>query len=195
MVGLRWLQMSLGEWFWMAVDGFGCLQMALGGLRWRSEICSFSSYGEIRCFRSKRSRQLWEWPSFWVIQNIKFHLKRPWVDERCFFLWKLTHIALCKFSRFWLRFSPFWRNFFKDLLIWLIIGWQFCILGWVSDNYSYLLKPCFNYIFKVSIVFGHFQKVINSALETSGKNQILIYPRTMKILSCKELKFSKLLYH
>ena len=52
--------MSLGEWFWMAVDGFGCLQMALGGLRWRSEICSFSSYGEIRCFRSKRSRQLWE---------------------------------------------------------------------------------------------------------------------------------------
>ena len=87
-------------------------------------------------------------------------LKRPWVGKRCFFLSKLTYIALCKFSWFWLRFSPFWGNVFKDLLIWFIIGWQVCILGWVSDKYSYLLKPCCNYICKVSIIFEHFQKVI-----------------------------------
>ena len=74
------------------------------------------------------------------------------MGERSFFLRKLTYIALCKFSRFWLRFSPFWGNVFKDLLIWFIIGWQVCILGWVSDKYSYLLKPCCNYIFQVSIL-------------------------------------------
>ena len=74
------------------------------------------------------------------------------MGERRFVLWKLTYIALCKSSLFWLRFSPFWANFFKDLLIWLIIVWQVCILGWVSDKYSYLLKPCCNYIFQVSIL-------------------------------------------
>ena len=44
----------------MAVDGFGCLQIVLNGFRWFSEICSFSSYGKIPCFKFKRSRQLWE---------------------------------------------------------------------------------------------------------------------------------------
>ena len=34
--------------------------MVLSGFRWFSENCSFSSYGEIRCFKFKRSRQLWE---------------------------------------------------------------------------------------------------------------------------------------
>ena len=37
-----------------------CLQIVLGGFRWFSDICSFSSYGEIPCFKFKRSRQLWE---------------------------------------------------------------------------------------------------------------------------------------
>ena len=119
----------------------------------------------------------------------KTPLKKTLVGKRSFFIWKLTYIALCKFPRLWLRFSPFRGNFFKNLLIWLIIGWQACILGCVSDKYSYLLKLCCNYIFQVSIIFGHF------ALETSGKNQILIYPRTMNILSCKESKFSNLSYH
>ena len=36
--------------------------------------------------------------------------------------------------------------------IWLIIGWQVCILGVLSAKCSYLLKPCFNYIFQVSIL-------------------------------------------
>ena len=44
----------------MTVDGFGCLQLGLGGFWWLSKIFSFSSYGEIRCFKFKRSRQLWE---------------------------------------------------------------------------------------------------------------------------------------
>ena len=43
----------------MIVNGFGCLEMALGGFRWFSMVCSFSSYVEIRCLKSKRSRQLW----------------------------------------------------------------------------------------------------------------------------------------
>ena len=44
----------------MVVDGFGCLQIVLGGVKWFSEIRSFSSYSEICCFKFKRSRQLWE---------------------------------------------------------------------------------------------------------------------------------------
>ena len=43
----------------MNVNGFGCLQMALGDFRWSLMICSFSSYVEIRCLKFKRSRQLW----------------------------------------------------------------------------------------------------------------------------------------
>ena len=50
--------MFLGEWFWMVVDGFGCLQMVLGGFRCFSVICSFNSYGDIRCLKFKKSRQL-----------------------------------------------------------------------------------------------------------------------------------------
>ena len=52
--------MFLGGWFWMAVDGLKSLQIVLGGFRWFSEICSFSSYIEIRCFKFKSKRQLWE---------------------------------------------------------------------------------------------------------------------------------------
>ena len=44
----------------MVTDGFGCLQMVLGGFRWFSGICSFNRYGEIRCFKFKTGRQLWE---------------------------------------------------------------------------------------------------------------------------------------
>ena len=40
--------------------GLGCLQIVLGGFGWFSEICSFTSYGEIPCFKFKRNRQLWE---------------------------------------------------------------------------------------------------------------------------------------
>ena len=168
MVGLGWLQMFLSGWFWMAGDGSGCLQMVLGEFRWFSYICSFSSYGEIRCFKFKRNRQLWE--VFVVSSNndTKVFLKQitkflgnskynvSLKKSLSFFLWKLTYISLCKLSRFWLQFSPFWRNSFKDILIWPIIGWQVCILGWVSDKLSYLLKSCCNYIFRVSIIFGHY---------------------------------------
>ena len=48
-----------GWMFWMVVNDFGCLEMVLGGFRWFSVICSFSSYGEIRCFKLKGIRQLW----------------------------------------------------------------------------------------------------------------------------------------
>ena len=34
----------------------------------------------------------------------------------------------------------------------LLFGWQVCILGWVSDKCSYLLKPCCNYVFQVSML-------------------------------------------
>ena len=44
--------MFLCGWFWVSVDGFGYLQMVSGGFRWFSEIYSFSSYSEIRCFKS-----------------------------------------------------------------------------------------------------------------------------------------------
>ena len=86
----------------MVVDGFGCLQIVLGGFRWFPEICTFSRYREIPCFKFKRSRQLWEdfvvssnnaakvpfkqITKFSVIQKIKFHLKRPWVGKKRFFL-------------------------------------------------------------------------------------------------------------
>ena len=80
----------------MAGNSFGCLEMILGGFRWFSVTYSFSSYGEIRCFKFKRSRQLWG--VFAVSSNngndakvplkemtkvlgssIKFYLKKPWV--------------------------------------------------------------------------------------------------------------------
>ena len=83
------------------MDEFGCLLIVLDGFRWFSEICRFSSYGEIRCFKFKKSRQLWEvfvvsnnndakvpfkkWPRFWVVQNMNFQLKRPLVGKRNFF--------------------------------------------------------------------------------------------------------------
>ena len=169
MVGLGWLQIFLREWFWKIVDGFGRLQMALGGFRWFWVIFSFSSYVEIRCLKFKRSRQLWgvfvvssnndarvplkQMTKFLGSSAYNVSLKKTlgwW--EKFFVLWKLTYIALCKFSPHWLRFFPFWGNFFKDLLIWLIIVWQVCILGWVSEKYSYSLKTCCSYIFQVSIL-------------------------------------------
>ena len=125
------------------------------------------------------------------------------MGERSFVLWKLTYIALCKFFLFWLRFSPFGGNVFKDFPIWLIIGWQVCILDWVSDKYSYLLKPCSNYIFPVSILpistkvmegNDNLRTFLKSRCLCSGnlrKNQILIYPITMNILSCKRVEISK----
>ena len=39
----------------MVMIDLGCL----GVFRWLSVICSFINYVEIRCFKSKRSRQLW----------------------------------------------------------------------------------------------------------------------------------------
>ena len=61
--GDGWFRVIADIFGWMVLDGcdgFGCLQMVLDGFGWFSEICSFSSYGEIRCFKFKRSRQLWE---------------------------------------------------------------------------------------------------------------------------------------
>ena len=94
--------MFLGRWFWMVVHGFGCLQIVLGGFRWFSDICHFSSYVEIRCFKSKRSRQLWEvfvvssnndakiplkqMTKFWGNSKYKVSLKKTWVVKRSFFL-------------------------------------------------------------------------------------------------------------
>ena len=160
----RYILVDCG-WFWAVMVCLGCLQMVFRGFRWFSEICNFSSYGEIRCFKFKTSRQLWEvfvapsnndakvplkqMSKFLGNSKFKVSLKKSLGGYKKFFLWKLTYIALCKFSRFWLRFSSFWGNFFKVLFICLIIGWQFCILG--------------------RVFFGHFQKVIIFALETSGK--------------------------
>ena len=58
-VGLVRLLMFLGGWFWILVDGFGCLQIVLGGFKQFAMTYSFSHYGEIRCFKFKRSKQLW----------------------------------------------------------------------------------------------------------------------------------------
>ena len=61
--GDGWFRVIADIFGWMVLDGcdgFGCLQMVLDGFWWFSEICSFSSYGEIRCFKFKRSRQLWK---------------------------------------------------------------------------------------------------------------------------------------
>ena len=46
-----WMVFDGFEWFWVLADRFGWIW-------WFSEICSFRSYGEIRCFKFKRSRQL-----------------------------------------------------------------------------------------------------------------------------------------
>ena len=43
----------------MVVDASECLQIVLGGFKRFSMTYSFSSYGETRCFKFKRSKQLW----------------------------------------------------------------------------------------------------------------------------------------
>ena len=60
--GFEWWWLIYGDcrcFVWMVVNSLGCLEMVLGGFRWFSVIYSFSSYGEIRCFKFKSSRQLW----------------------------------------------------------------------------------------------------------------------------------------
>ena len=54
-----WFSVITDVFGWMVVDGIGCLQIVLGGFKWFSIIYSVSSYGGIRCFKFKRSRQLW----------------------------------------------------------------------------------------------------------------------------------------
>ena len=87
----------------MVVESFGCFQIVLGRFRWFLEMSSFSSYGEIPCFKFKRSSQHWEdfavsrkndvkvplkqIPRFPVTQNINFHLKTPCLGRRRFFLY------------------------------------------------------------------------------------------------------------
>ena len=214
MVGLGWLHIFLdgSGWSWELAGG-------LGGFKRFSVIYSFSSYGEIRCFKFKRSWQLWgvfvvssnndakvplkHMTKFLGNSAYKVSLKMAWVGERSFVLWKLIYIALCKFFPFWLCSSPFWLIFFKNLPIWLIIGWQVSILDWVSDKHSYLLKPCCHYIFQFSILSistkvmegnGNHWTFLKSHCLFSGnlrKNQILIYPRTLNILSCKRAEIFK----
>ena len=65
-------------------------------------ICSFNSYGEIRCLKFKRSRQLWgvfvissnndakvplkQMTKFLGNSTYKVSFKKPWVGERSFVL-------------------------------------------------------------------------------------------------------------
>ena len=48
-----WMVLDGCGWFWVPADSFGWIQVV-------SEICSFSNYGKIPCFKFKSSRQLWE---------------------------------------------------------------------------------------------------------------------------------------
>ena len=118
-------------WFMVIEDVFGLFKVV-------SVICSFSSYGEFRCSKSKRIRQLCrafvvssnndakvpfkQMTKFLGNHHIKSHLKRLWVGERSFVLWKLTYIALYKFSPFWLCFSPFWGNLAYYLAYYCLAG-------------------------------------------------------------------------
>ena len=167
--------MFLGRWFWMALDDFGCLQVVLGGFKWFLMACGFSSYGESRCFKFKRSKQLWrvflissnkalrlKWPSFCVIQLIKFHLKRPWVGERSFVLWKSTYIAFCKFILFRLRFSPFWGNLFKDFFKDLA---SYCLAGLYSR-----LSICQMFLFIVLHLFQYQKSSKTTTITATTKN-------------------------
>ena len=46
--------------------------------------------------------------------------------------------------------GQFFQGFFSR--IWLIFGWQVCILGFLFAKCSYLFKPCFSYIFQVPVL-------------------------------------------
>ena len=142
--------------------------MVLGRFRWFSVICGFSSYCEIRCLKFEGSRQLWggfvrstgndakvplkKMNKFLGSSTYKALLKKAWVGERSFVLWKLIFTALCKFPPFWFRFSPFCSNFFKDLLVWLIIGWQVRILEY--------LRIILIYWNLVVVIFSKFQSYL-----------------------------------
>ena len=185
-----WMVLDDCGWFWLVED-------VLGGFRWFSEVCCFSNSGEIRCFKFKRSRQLWEvlvvssnrdtnvplkrMTKFLGNSECKVSLKKILVGWEK----KLTCITLCKFSRSWLRSSSFWDNFSR------ISSFGLLLVG-SSLFYAEYLTNIIIYWNPVVIIFSNFQwsldifkKVITFRLETSRKNQVLIYSRTMNILSCK----------
>ena len=79
-----------------------------------------------------------------------------------FFLMKIDiYIYIYIYGFMWILpvltpFFPILGQFFQEpphLACYWLAG---CILGLVSDKYSYLLKPCCNYIFQVSIIFKKF---------------------------------------
>ena len=76
MVALGRLQIFLSGSFWIVVYGFGCFQIVLGGFRRFSEMGSFSSYGEIPCFKFERSKQLWEDFAVTRKNDAKVHVKQ-----------------------------------------------------------------------------------------------------------------------
>ena len=47
-VGLVCLQMFLGGWLWMVVDGFGCWQIVLGGFKWFSMTYTFNDLATVK---------------------------------------------------------------------------------------------------------------------------------------------------
>ena len=70
--------------------------------------------------------------------------------------WKnLMKIDKCSFM--WILVSPYFGAIFWSISSFGLLLTYYCnILGWVSESYSDLLKPCCNFIFQVSIIFGHF---------------------------------------
>ena len=116
MVGLWWLKMFLGclRWFqWFAV-----LVATVNFVARIRQLCRafvVSSNNDAKVPFKQMTKFLGN-------HHIKSHLKRLWVGERSFVLWKLTYIALYKFSPFQLRFSPFWGNLAYYLAYYCLAG-------------------------------------------------------------------------
>ena len=150
MISLRWLHLFLRGWFWMAVDGFGYLQMVLGGFRWFSEIFSFSSYGEICCFKFKRNRQLWK--VFVVSRNND--VKVPLKQMTKFLGNSKYNVSLKKTLGGWEKFKKTLRRWEKFFLMKIDIYIYIYIWLYVNSPGFDSVFPHFGAIFSRTSSFG-----------------------------------------
>ena len=107
--------------FWVVSSGFQWLTVLVATVKLVPlNLKEVNNYGEFSNISQQDAMT-----KFLRNSAYKVSLKRPWVDERIFVLWKLTYIALSKFILFWLCFFPFWDNFFKVFFQWfglLLVG-------------------------------------------------------------------------
>ena len=147
--------------FWVVSSGFQWLTVLVATVKLVPlNLKEVNNYGEFSNISQQDAMT-----KFLRNSAYKVSLKRPWVDERIFVLWKLTYIALSKFILFWLCFFPFWDNFFKVFFQ----GFGLLLVG-RSVFWAYYLPNVLISWNLVLIIFTKFQWYISrKVMEGNGK--------------------------